>query len=206
MITMMKKHGVVLAVFCGLATALTSSVYFLTKERIAEQAEMQLQRVFDQLIPTALYDNEMQKDCYIVTNPALGNALPHRLYVGRKGGEPSVLAIETTAPDGYSGPIQLLVAANMQGYVYGVQVLEHKETPGLGDKIERRVSHWIERFTGLTLTSADDTRWAVKKDGGEFDQFTGATITPRAVVNSVKHTVLYLQSTDFSELPRCEVK
>ncbi|HBQ6636558.1 electron transport complex subunit RsxG, partial [Klebsiella pneumoniae] len=98
------------------------------------------------------------------------------------------------APDGYSGAIQLLVAADFSGTVLGTRVTEHHETPGLGDKIELRLSDWITHFAGKVIHGQGDSHWAVKKDGGDFDQFTGATITPRAVVNAVKRAGLYAQT------------
>ena len=113
--------------------------------------------------------------------------------------------LETTAPDGYSGAIQLLVGADFNGTVLGTRVTEHHETPGLGDKIELRLSDWITHFAGKKISGADDAHWAVKKDGGDFDQFTGATITPRAVVNAVKRAGLYAQTlpSQLSQLPAC---
>jgi electron transport complex protein RnfG len=207
MLTMMKKHAAVLAIFSALATGLTASVYFLTKETIEHQAALQQKNLFDQVLPADLYDNDLQNECYIVTDDSLGNGQSHRLYLGKKQGQVNVVAIESVAPDGYSGAIKLLIGADMNGNVYGVRVTEHHETPGLGDKIDIRISDWITHFSGKTVTNAQDSRWAVKKDGGEFDQFTGATITPRAVVKAVKQTVLFLKQHDIATLPRCgEVK
>lgn len=98
-----------------------------------------------------------------------------------------------TAPDGYNGKIEMIIAITIEDKITGIRVLKHNETPGLGDKVELRKSNWINSFTGKQYIVKQDSRWKVKKDGGMFDQFTGATITPRAVVNSVKNTV-----TDFS--------
>jgi electron transport complex protein RnfG len=95
--------------------------------------------------------------------------------------------------DGYSGDILLTIAIDENNQVTGVRVLQHKETPGLGDKIETRRSGWIKSFDGTSLTSPRAEKWAVKRDGGDFDQFTGATITPRAVVKAVKNTLQYHQ-------------
>jgi electron transport complex, RnfABCDGE type, G subunit len=113
--------------------------------------------------------------------------------------------MEATAPDGYSGAIQLLVGADFSGTVLGSRVTEHHETPGLGDKIELRISDWITHFAGKTIAGESDATWAVKKDGGQFDQFTGATITPRAVVNAVKRAGLYAQTlpNQLSNLQAC---
>lgn len=208
MLETMRRHGITLAIFAAITTGLTAIVNSLTKSTIAEQAALQHKSLLDQVIPPALYDNDIQNECYLVNADALGNNLPHRLYLARKNGQPVAAALESTAPDSYSGAIQLLVGADFSGKVLGVRVTEHHETPGLGDKIETRISDWINVFSGKTITSNHDRHWAVKKDGGEFDQFTGATITPRAVVNSVKRTALYLQTIPehLSSLESCGEK
>ncbi|NDK97823.1 electron transport complex subunit RsxG [Photorhabdus bodei] len=208
MLETMRRHGITLAIFAAITTGLTAVVNSLTKSTIAEQAAQQHKSLLDQVIPPALYDNDIQNECYLVNADALGNNLPHRLYLARKNNQPVAAALESTAPDGYSGAIQLLVGADFSGKVLGVRVTEHHETPGLGDKIETRISNWINVFSGKTITSNHDQHWAVKKDGGEFDQFTGATITPRAVVNSVKRTTLYLQTIPkhLSSLESCGEK
>lgn len=128
----------------------------------------------------------MYADCTEVVSKQLGNTLPHRVYRATLNGAPSALVLEATAPDGYSGDIELVIGVDTQLKVLGVRVLEHKETPGLGDKIELSVSNWITQFTGKRFNADALATWQVKKDGGEFDQFTGATITPRAVVSAVK--------------------
>ncbi|WP_159566412.1 electron transport complex subunit RsxG [Budvicia diplopodorum] len=208
MLNTMRRHGITLALFAALSTGLTSAVYLVTKSTIAYQADLQQKAIFDQVIPPDLYDNQLVNDCYIVTDSALGTDTPHRLFIARKANIPVAAAIETTAPDGYSGAIQLIVGANFNGEVLGTRVLEHHETPGLGDKIELRISDWITHFSNQQVNGDNDTRWGVKKDGGMFDQFTGATITPRAVVKSVKKTALYLQLNHehLTSLPRCEAR
>ncbi|WON78724.1 electron transport complex subunit RsxG [Serratia sp. UGAL515B_01] len=205
MLNSMKKHGITLAVFAAVTTGLTAVVYQLTKGTIAHQAALQHKALLDQVVPAENYDNDMQDECYVVSDPALGNSAPHHLYLARKNGQPVAAALETTAPDGYSGAIQLLVGADFNGTVLGTRVMEHHETPGLGDKIELRLSDWITLFRGQKVNGQDDTRWAVKKDGGIFDQFTGATITPRAVVNAVHRTTLYIETlpTKIDTLPTC---
>lgn len=205
MLNSMKKHGITLAVFAAVTTGLTAVVYQLTKTTIAHQAALQQKALLDQVVPAEIYDNEMQSECFVISDPALGNGAPHHLYLARKNGQPVAAALETTAPDGYSGAIQLLVGADFQGTVLGSRVMEHHETPGLGDKIELRISDWITFFSGKKIDGPDDTRWAVKKDGGMFDQFTGATITPRAVVNAVRRTALYMQTlpSKLDTLPAC---
>ncbi|WP_066753455.1 electron transport complex subunit RsxG [Proteus myxofaciens] len=194
MIEILKRHGLTLAIFAACTTGLTAVVYNLTANTIAQQAALEKQKLLDQVIPQSLYNNNLSNDCYILTDKALGNEKPHKLYVARFDGKPVAAALESTAPDGYSGAIELLIGADFQGKVLGVRVTAHKETPGLGDKIETRISDWIYSLSDKFITSENDAHWAVKKDGGDFDQFTGATITPRAVVNASKRTAWLMQS------------
>ena len=205
MLDAIRKNGVTLAIFAAITTGMTAVINTVTKPTIDHQTVLQQKVLLDQVVPPELYNNQIQKECYIVSDPALGNRAPHHLYLARKDDKPVAVAIETTAPDGYSGNIQLLVGSGFDGTVYGTRVVEHHETPGLGDKIELRISDWITHFSGKHVTGADDKHFAVKKDGGDFDQFTGATITPRAVVNAVKRTTLYVAtlSGQISSLPDC---
>ena len=205
MLDAIRKNGVTLAVFAAITTGMTAVVNTVTKPTIAHQTALQQKVLLDQVVPPELYNNAIQKECYVVSNPALGNAAPHHLYVARKDDKPVAVAIETIAPDGYSGAIMMIVGANFSGTVYGTRVVEHHETPGLGDKIELRISDWINSFNGRQLKGVDDATFAVKKDGGTFDQFTGATITPRAVVNAVKRTTLYIEPLpgQLASLPAC---
>ncbi|CAM3592510.1 electron transport complex subunit RsxG [Rahnella bruchi] len=205
MLATMRRHGLILAFFGALMTGMTALVNLMTKPTIEHQALLQQKSLFDQVIPASVYDNDMQNECYNVTDASLGTVTPHRMYLARKEGQPVAAVVETTAPDGYSGAIRLLVAADFHGKVYGSRVLEQHETPGLGDKIEVRISDWIKHFANQTVNGATDERWAVKKDGGMFDQFTGATITPRAVVRSVKRTALFIGTvpSQLSHLTPC---
>jgi electron transport complex protein RnfG len=205
MLETMRRYGLTLAFFGVLMTGMTALVNLLTKPTIEHQALLQQKGLFDQVIPSSVYDNNMQQECYNVTSDSLGTETPHRMYLARKDGQPVAAVVETTAPDGYSGAIQLLVAADFHGKVYGTRVLDQHETPGLGDKIEVRISDWIKSFANQTVNGANDVRWAVKKDGGMFDQFTGATITPRAVVRSVKRTALFIETVpaQLSHLTPC---
>lgn len=189
----MQRNGLILAVFAMLATLLIVLIAKLTAAPIQRQQEAELLRVLNEIIPAAAHDNDLYASCTQLTEPELGST-SQRAYRAWLKGEPQALAIAVTAPDGYSGAIQLMVAVRYDGTVAGVRTLAHAETPGLGDKIERRKSNWIESFEGLTVNGADDPRWAVKRDGGVFDQFTGATITPRAVVDAVERTVLRYQA------------
>ncbi|MGE9552093.1 electron transport complex subunit RsxG [Erwinia amylovora] len=204
MLDAIRKNGVTLAIFAAVTTGLTAVINTVTKPTIAHQTEVQQKILLDQVVPPEMYNNSIQQECYLVTSPALGAGL-HHLYLARKDDQPVAVAVETTAPDGYSGAIQMIVGADFKGTVLGVRVVEHHETPGLGDKIELRISNWINSFNGVHLSGKDDQHFAVKKDGGDFDQFTGATITPRAVVNAAKRTTLYIETLpgQFASLPTC---
>ncbi|NYU08050.1 electron transport complex subunit RsxG [Enterobacteriaceae bacterium CCUG 67584] len=205
MLKTMQKHGVTLALFAAVLTGMTALVNGLTKSTIDEQAARQQKALFDQVIPADIYDNDLQKSCYLVQAPALGKGT-HRIFIARKGDTPAGVVMEATAPDGYSGAIRLLVGTDFSGTVLGTRVTEHHETPGLGDKIETRLSDWILQFAGKVIHGIDEPAFAVKKDGGDIDQFTGATITPRAVVNAVKRAGIYAQSlpAQLNNLPACE--
>jgi electron transport complex protein RnfG len=140
----------------------------------------------------------------------LGSDEPKHVYRATKQGQAVAVAIESTAPDGYSGKIQLVVGITSSqddlATVTGVRILEHKETPGLGDKIDLRISNWVLDFDNQMYSDAIAPNWAVKKDAGQFDQFTGATITPRAVVKAVKLSVKYYltnQAAIFSAANAC---
>ena len=204
MLKTMRKHGVTLALFAAGSPGLTAAINQLTKHTIDDQAEKQQNALFQQVIPAGSYNNDLLKSCFVVEAPALGKGA-HKVYIARQDDKPVAAVLEATAPDGYSGAIQLLVGADFNGTVLGTRVTEHHETPGLGDKIELRLSDWITFFAGKKIDGANDSQWAVKKDGGQFDQFTGATITPRAVVNAVKRAGLYAQTLpdQLSQLQAC---
>lgn len=205
MLTTIRKHGITLALFAAGATGTTAIINQMTKSTIDSQSAKQQMALFDQVIVPGSYNNDLLKSCYLLNAPALGKG-NHKVYIARKDDTPVAVVMEATAPDGYSGAIQLLVGADFNGTVLGSRVTEHHETPGLGDKIEMKHGDWITRFAGKIIHGADDSHWAVKKDGGDFDQFTGATITPRAVVNAVKRAGLFAQTlpAQINELPPCE--
>lgn len=205
MLKLMRQHGLRLALFAVFTTAITAIVNQLTQPAIQHQHQLQQQNLFNQVIAADRYDNVLQNECYTVTDKALGNNKPHRIWLARKAGKPVAAVIESTAPDGYSGNIELLVGADFHGNVLGTRVTEHHETPGLGDKIVPPISDWIFSLSGRHIEGSDDKTFAVRKDGGNIDQFTGATITPRAVVNAVKRTVIFAETLPgmLSTLPDC---
>ena len=188
MLKSMRKNGLTLALFALCCTAMVVLTNELARDRIAHQQELEKLRTLQALLPEGSYDNDLVASCKLVSSREyLGSDEPMPLYTATLKGVHTGYALETVAPDGYSGAIRMVVGTDAKGAVSAVRVLAHKETPGLGDKIELKKSSWIESFIGKSLTADNDTTWAVKKDGGEFDAFTGATITPRAVVKAVKN-------------------
>ncbi|HRQ65919.1 MAG TPA: electron transport complex subunit RsxG [Xanthomonadaceae bacterium] len=172
-----------------LAAALLAGVWALTRERIAEEERRVELLAMAMVLPPALYDNDPLGDTLrVCAGDDLGPGA-HTVYRARRGGEPVALAITATAPDGYSGRIELLIGLDIDGRVLGVRVVRHRETPGLGDAIEAEKSDWIERFHGLFLGEPPVERWKVRRDGGDFDQFAGATVSPRAVVGALRRAL-----------------
>ncbi|PTO55598.1 electron transport complex subunit RsxG [Vibrio splendidus] len=196
MLNAIKKNGLVLAIFACASTGLVAVTHYLTKDQIKQQEQAQLLSVLNQVIPHDLHDNELFSACTLVEAEELGTEQAMPAYIATLNGEPSAIAIEAIAPDGYNGAIKVIVGMQIDGTILGTRVLSHRETPGLGDKIDLRVSDWILSFAGKQVTESNLDRWKVRKDGGDFDQFTGATITPRAVVKSVKQAVLYVNQNN----------
>ena len=195
------NNAKILAIFAVACTALVALVNLLTKDRIAEQQQKYLLTTLHQVISEERLNNDLYQDCQLVTNEELlGSAEPQKLYIARQDNIPVAIAVTAVAPGGYNGKINLLIAINSDETISGVRVLKHNETPGLGDKIETRKDDWILSFNGKSTTGETDLRWQVKKDGGNFDQFTGATITPRAVVKAVHKSMLYYQQNKQSIL------
>jgi len=178
----MFKHGVILCLFClgfGLLLAVTNEI---TLDDIEARAIEDKQNSLSQVLPDELHDNNPVTDTVAMVN-AEGKALT--VFRARKNGRVTGVAYEIFGT-GYAGEIKLMMGIDAGGKLLGVRVLAHKETPGLGDKIEVKKGPWIERFTGLSMGNPPLERWKVKKDGGDFDQFAGATITPRGVMVAIR--------------------
>jgi len=208
-----------LAGFTAIGVGLVALTELSTKDRIAANEEaMMLARVAAVLIPGS-YDNDPVSDTFALPDPtAIGmdsgqrSEIPEEQRIGARGfrarldGTVTAVVLPVVARGGYGGDIHLLVGVDPHGVVTGVRVTRHRETPGLGDPIEAGKSDWILSFDGKSL---DDPAhgWAVRKDGGVFDQFTGATITPRAVVNGVYNALQYVRQhrNDLFELDAAEV-
>ncbi len=196
--TILRSMGMAALILAGFSVAgagLVAVTYFGTRDIIAEAQRAALEASLNQLVPADRYDNRVVEDVIKVVAPEwFGTDQPVTVYRARKNGQPVALFATPYAPDGYSGPIQLLIGVYADGTLAGVRVLAHKETPGLGDAIDEKRSPWILAFAGKSLGHPPLERWKVKKDGGIFDQFTGATITPRAVVKATQRFLEYVQS------------
>jgi electron transport complex protein RnfG len=188
-----------LPLILSLVTLLTSGLLMvsenLTHEKIAEQKQQMILNGLKQLIPASLHDNELltsKKELYEPT--LLGHRKPQLIYIGKQQGKLSVVALPVTTRTGYAGDIDLLVGIKANGEITSVKILEQHETPGLGDLIEENKSNWLQQFPNKNLSAENDKSWFVKRDGGQFDQITGATITPRAVVKAIKMALQYFNA------------
>lgn len=188
-----RKNGLMLFAFALMMAAVLAFTHEGTKEKIDESERKAAKKALLEIIPQSRIDNDILTDTIELPEEArkqLGiDDSNNTVYIARKNNQVVAVIIPATAPDGYSGDIKLLAGINTDGTIAGVRVLAHKETPGLGDKIDLRKNNWITSFNGRSLDNPASNGWQVKKDGGEFDQFTGATITPRAVVRRV-HSIL----------------
>ncbi|MGZ9898253.1 electron transport complex subunit RsxG [Shewanella gaetbuli] len=188
----MLKNGLILGIFALLCTGLVALVNGMTKDTIYQQQQQQLKSTLTQVIPDDFHNNDLVNACVWVNSPELlGSTEDLPAYIAKQDNQPVAIAIEAIAPDGYNGEIKLIVGVDNNNQLLGVRTLTHQETPGLGDKIELRKSDWVTTFTNIHWTR-DDSTWAVKKDGGKFDQFTGATITPRAYVKAINNAVNFV--------------
>lgn len=190
----MQKAGLSLALFAFISVIFVSLTNQLTASRIEQNHRMMLLQALNEVIEPGSYDNDLTLATLHLKPEDLGFQRDTTVYLATRGGEPVGALFQVTTLEGYSGAITLLIGISAKEQkITGVRVLEHSETPGLGDKVELRKSRWVLSFDGKSLNQPELRDWAVKKDGGQFDQFTGATITPRAVVNAVKTTLLYAQ-------------
>ncbi|HMB58120.1 MAG TPA: electron transport complex subunit RsxG [Arenimonas sp.] len=175
------------------AIAVLAGVHALTRADIAAAENLAQRRALAIVLPMDRYDNDALTDIVSVRAESwLGSATPMTVRRARKHGKNAALVLDVIAPDGYAGPIHLLVGVDAGGRITGVRVTAHRETPGLGDTIDASKSDWIKRFTGRFLGNPPAERWAVKRDGGDFDQFAEATITPRAVVAAVSRCLQFV--------------
>ncbi len=187
MIKEILKPGLLLLIFTMISIFFVSWTQNTTQEQIQHNEEQLLIKRLAELVSN--YDNDILKDKYTQLLTLHGVRQSINVYPAKRNGKVFANLIEHTYPNGYNGNIRLLTGVSVEQTLLGVRVITHKETPGLGDKIETRKSDWIKKFTGLSLSNPDRDNWKVKRDGGVFEAFTGATITPRAIVPASPHVL-----------------
>jgi electron transport complex protein RnfG len=192
-----------LMVFAATGAAIVGLTFSQTIDDIKYNEKLTLLRKLNTIIPANRYDNDLLLDTLLIPANSLLNTKDERLaYRARNKGQNVAVVFPSVAPSGYNGPIELLIGIYADGHLAGVRVVKHRETPGLGDAVSITYSNWILSFNNKSLNNPEPRKWKVKRDGGVFDQFTGATITPRAVVNAVHDALIYFdknQDTLFSQ-------
>lgn len=188
------KNSLLLGLFALVIAAMLAFTYTGTRERIEQSEREARQSALFEIIPREQHDNDLLTDTLPIPEFAwaqLGLKQGGDIHIARRHGAVVAIIIPATAPDGYSGDINLIAGVNRDFSIAGVRIVAHNETPGLGDKLELKKGNWILSFDGRSLASTGLDRWSVTRDGGVFDQFTGATITPRAVVNQLRRVLTF---------------
>lgn len=199
MIPTVSRNAFLLTTFAIVCTACVAVVNLLTKPVIASQEQQALLKTLNQLIPEDSYNNDIFASCFMVSDDKLlGKGQSHPVFIAKKDQQPVALMLESSTFRGYGGEIKLAIGIYKNGQLAGVRVINHSETPGLGDKIQSNKSDWLLAFNQKSYQPLQQQRWEVKKNGGDFDAFTGATITPRAVVLAVKDALIYFAENKHS--------
>ncbi len=181
-----QRSGLLLSAAVLTCTLLIITVHWFSEPTIIAAQQKQLNELLDNLLPAKSADNNFKDNVVLIESEALGTLDAQRVYRAELNGEPSGAIITAVSTMGYSGDITLLIGIEYNGTIHAVRVLSHSETPGLGDVIETQKSDWIFKFDQLPTAALTNTYWAVKKNGGEFDRITGATITSNAVIKAVE--------------------
>lgn len=191
----MIKAGFSLTIFALISVLFVSTSEHLTHDKIAENKAMMLLQALNEIVPPQAYDNNLVASKVVLLAEDTGFVKKTPVFFATKNKQAVAAIFEVVTLKGYSGAIKVLIGISASDKsITGVRIVEHKETPGLGDKMELRKSDWVLSFNGKSLSNQSLQDWQVRKDGGNFDQFTGATITPRAIVNIVKSTLLYARN------------
>jgi electron transport complex protein RnfG len=189
------KTGLTLALIAAICTALVALTFQATRERIAANEKALLEQSLQPALAGTFYDSGVSESRLVLPPPhGLPGNDPAVIYRVFAEGEPVAALFAVTARDGFSGPIRILVGIAVDGAITGVRILQHRETPGLGDKIESARSDWVFQFDGRSMGNPVATEWAIEVDGGEFDQLTGASVTPRAIIKAIRDTLNYFET------------
>jgi electron transport complex protein RnfG len=184
--------------------ALVAGSYELSRERIEENQRQQLISSLNSVFPAELHDNDLSRARIQLDGAELlGTLTPIDAFLARRGAAVVGVLLSVVAPDGYNGPIRLLIGILPDGTVTGVRVVSHRETPGLGDGIDLAKSDWVLQFDGRRLDATATLDWNVRLESGDFDALTGATVTPRAVIHAVRDALRYFdeQRTALLSIP-----
>lgn len=190
-----RRNAILLALFSVITAGGIAATYISTRDMIAANKRAVEEATLLQLVPRDSHNNSMLDEAFMVQDSAFLNLTePAKAYIARQDGQPVAVILPVIAPDGYSGKIKLMIGVWANGTLAGVRAIEHHETPGLGDKVDLKKSKWVLGFNGKSLNNPAPALWKVRKDKGVFDQFTGATITPRAVTAATFRTLQYVEA------------
>jgi len=193
------KSGVTLAIIAGFCTSLVAFTWQLTADRIEANKKEWLERSLQPALAGLFFDGSVTESMITIPVPhelpGSDAAVIYRVYAAEK---PVAALFVVSARDGYAGPIRMLIGIEIDGNITGVRVLQHKETPGLGDRIETVKSDWVLQFDGHSLRDPEAAKWAIKGDGGQFDQLTGASVTPRSIIRAIKETLIWFEANRVS--------
>lgn len=196
------RNSILLGIFALTTTAVVAGTYLSTQGIIKENIRKAEEKALLEIVPKTRHNNSMLDDTVKTQDTEqLGLREEKNIYIARQNEQAVAVIVPTTARDGYTGDIDIIVGINVDGSIAGVRVLSHRETPGLGDNVETKKSDWIFGFDQKSLANPQTDEWAVKKEGGVFDSFTGATITPRAVINAVHRALQYFEDNRYQILP-----
>ncbi len=189
------RSGLTLAAIGAVCAALVSSTYMLTRDRIAANEQAWLEKSLEPALAGIFFDGGVSESMLVIPVPhelpGADDVIVYRVYADNR---PVAALFAVTAPDGYAGPIRILVGIEYDGTVTGIRILEHRETPGLGDRIVSSRSDWVFQFDGRSIRNPIAGGWAITSDGGQFDQLTGASVTPRSVITAIRETLIYFDA------------
>jgi electron transport complex protein RnfG len=190
----LSRSSVTLTVVFVVAVLLLTTINTLTKNRIKRSEQTWTLNNLSHVLPPGPFDNDPVATQRQQTVPALGGDEALTLYTVYKSDEPAAAAMEIIARNGYNGDIRVLLGIRYNGEIVGARVLSHRETPGLADDIDIRRSDWITHFNGHSLAQLEPQDWDVKQRAGQFDAFTGATITPRAIISAIHQALIWFEA------------
>ena len=193
------RGGAILGILAAVSTALVANTYHYARPLIKANEQAYLEKSLKPVLGGIKYEDELTKSLLDLPVPhGLPGSEPAQIYRIYADGNPAAALFIVSARDGFAGPIKLLIGVRIDGTITSVRVLKHKETPGLGDMIESARSDWLLQFDATSLSAPGRESWLIKRDGGEFDQLTGASITPRAIIKAIRETLLYFESNSGS--------